>query len=350
MEKRIRIVIVDDSPMFRIFLKNILEKEPSFEVVSVFASPLEAIKHIPRLRPDVATIDMEMPFLRGDELIQNLLQTTPGLKAVVVSSIGDSVFNAIKAGATDFLGKPGYVPGYTNAAFARDIVEMIKIAAKANRIQTFVKKHSPATKTKTASSTIFPLSRVSQRSIIAIGASTGGTEAILEIVRQFPVTTPGVVIVQHMPAGFTKMYADRIDNLCEMSVREACDNDRVERGNILIAPGGNEHMRIKWDGSGYCVNLSKEPKVSGHCPSVDVLFNSVADSGAGVNAVGIILTGMGSDGAAGLRRMLETGAHTIGQNEETCVVYGMPNVAYCIGGVVEQQPLGAIAHATLRYF
>jgi len=187
------------------------------------------------------------------------------------------------------------------------------------------------------------------RSVIAIGASTGGTEAIIEVIKRFPASSPGVVIVQHMPPVFTKMYAERVDKICAMSVREASNGDRVDRGTILIAPGGDMQMYLRQDQNGYYVYLSPGAKVSGHCPSVDVLFDSVAKT-AGKYAVGVLLTGMGADGANGLTAMKRAGAHTIGQDEESCVVYGMPMEAYKKGGVTEQLTLTSIGDAVLRRF
>jgi two-component system chemotaxis response regulator CheB len=193
------------------------------------------------------------------------------------------------------------------------------------------------------------LTMAKQNSLVAIGASTGGTEAIIQVVKDFPSTTPGVVIVQHMPPVFTQMYAERVDKLIAMKVREAKHGDRVERGTVLIAPGGEQHMRIRGDAQGYFISLSDGPKVNGHCPSVDVLFESVAQY-AGTNAVGVILTGMGADGARCLRKMRDKGAHTIGQDQESSVVYGMPKVAHDLGAVAEQLPLSTIGAAVLRRF
>jgi two-component system chemotaxis response regulator CheB len=183
--------------------------------------------------------------------------------------------------------------------------------------------------------------------VVAIGASTGGTEAILAVVREFPATTPGVVMVQHMPPGFTQMFAERLDKLCAMQVKEAANGDRVYPGRILLAPGGDRHMRLMLDSQGYYVSLTTGVKVSGHCPSVDVLFDSVARS-AGAKAVGVLLTGMGADGAANLLKMRRAGAYTIGQDEASCVVYGMPMVAQKLGAVVDELPLQAIPDAVVR--
>ncbi|MCL1828566.1 MAG: chemotaxis response regulator protein-glutamate methylesterase [Oscillospiraceae bacterium] len=344
MPKKVRIVIVDDSLVFRTFLQHALEPCHDIEIAGVFADPVEALDRISKISPDVLVIDMEMPKIRGNEFLKKAMPNNPHMKAVIISSLSDNVFDAMQAGATDFVSKPASRPGYTNTEFTADIIETIRIAATAK--PRAAARYIPQTK-PAAPQPVAGLRPGTGRSLIAIGASTGGTEAILQVIQTFPADTPGVVIVQHMPPGFTKMYADRADKICSMTVREAKNNDRVERGLILIAPGGSEQMRVESSDGGYTVDLRHGPKVSGHCPSVDVLFDSVA-SAAGRNAVGVILTGMGADGAQGLKKMRMSGAHTIGQDENTCIVYGMPKVAYDIGGVAEQLPLQSIGHAVTR--
>lgn len=348
MPNKIRVVIVDDSALFREYLSRALSADPALEVVERFADPVTAIAAIGRLRPDVMTVDMEMPRMRGDEFMRTVLPKYPKVRAVVISALSSNVFDAMQAGAIDFVGKPNPQAGYSQAQFAADIIQKIKIAALATP------RSVPRTVQRTAAppgAPVLPrtLARATARSLIAIGASTGGTEAILEVIKKFPASTPGVVIVQHMPPVFTKMYADRMDKICQMNVREAKNGDRAEPGVILIAPGGEQQMRIRRDANGYYVSLITEAKVSGHCPSANVLFESVAEA-AGRNAVGVLLTGMGADGAEKLLKMREAGAHTIGQDKDTCVVYGMPKVAYEIGAVAEQLPVSAIGDAVLRRF
>jgi len=265
--------------------------------------------------------------------------------------LSENVFDAMQAGAIDFVGKPGSAPGFDEKQFIKEIIEKIKIAAQAH-IRTredFARARPPVSRPATTPIKLTRVLGATSKSVIAIGASTGGTEAIIEVVKNFPASTPGVVIVQHMPPGFTKMYAERVDKLCAMTVKEAKNADRVTQGTILIAPGGDEQMYLRQDAQGYYVRLERGPKVSGHCPSVDVLFESTAKV-AGRNAVGVILTGMGSDGARGLGEMKGTGAYTIGQDEASCVVYGMPMEAYKRGAVKEQLPLSSIGGAVLRQF
>ncbi|MCL2496559.1 MAG: chemotaxis response regulator protein-glutamate methylesterase [Clostridiales bacterium] len=346
---KIRVMIVDDSMLFREFLRRSLSAEYFIEVVGAFGDPLEAMQNIQRLQPDVLAVDMEMPKMRGNEFLRNVLPKHPRVKAVVISSLSSNVFDAMSAGAIDFVGKPNSRAGYDEEQFIRDIVRIIKIAAS-----TSVRAHPhedikrPPTLAEIAAGKT-NLLNASSNSLIAIGASTGGTEAILAVLKDFPAKTPGVVIVQHMPPGFTQMYAERVDRLCLMNAREAKNGDRVEQGKVLIAPGGDQHMRVRQDSAGYWVSLAAGPKVSGHCPSVDVLFESVATT-AKANAVGVLLTGMGADGAKNLCMMRQAGAHTIGQDEESCVVYGMPKVAYDLGGVAQQLPLSAIGQAVMRRF
>ena len=347
---RIRVVIVDDSLFFRTFLSQRLSKDPSIEVVGSYGDPVEASKSIQLLRPDVMAVDMEMPKLRGNEFLRNVLPRNPNVKAVMMSSLSNNVFDAMQAGAIDFVEKPGQQPGHDQDQFINDMIQKIKIASSAHVITPGAAAvKSAASALAAVSPAKLNISGASSESVIAIGASTGGTEAILKVINRFPANTPGVVIVQHMPPVFTKMYAERADKICAMHVVEAQNGDRVERGEIIIAPGGDQQMYLRRDAKGYYVYLTQGAKVSGHCPSVDVLFDSVSKT-AGRNAVGVILTGMGADGANGLTAMKKAGAHTIGQDEASCVVYGMPMVAYNMGGVTEQLPLTSIGDAVLRRF
>jgi two-component system chemotaxis response regulator CheB len=313
--------------------------------------PVEATGQIATLRPDVMVVDMEMPKMRGNEFLRTVLPKHPRVKAVVISSLSGNVFDAMHAGAIDFVGKPRSRPGFDEKQFIQELVQKIKVAATAHaHVPGAAAAGKPGAPTRvTVPAGKITMLNVTPKSVIAIGASTGGTEAIIEVIRRFPANTPGVVIVQHMPPVFTKMYADRVDKLCKMSVREAANGDRVERGVVLIAPGGDQQMYLRSDQNGYYIYLQPGAKVSGHCPSVDVLLDSVAKT-AGRNAVGVLLTGMGADGAAGLTAMRKSGAYTFGQDEESCVVYGMPMVAYNMGGVSEQLPLGSIGDAVLRRF
>ena len=345
---KIRVIVIDDSLFFRTFITQKLSKDTSIEIVGSFGDPLEAAGQIGALRPDVVALDMEMPKMRGSEFLRAVLPKYPNIKAVVISALSGNVFDAMQAGAIDFVGKPGSQKGFDEDQFIKEITQKIKIAAAAHVKRT---PSSPATASSLTAPAVVrrSLPGATSKNVIAIGASTGGTEAIIEVIKRFPANTPGVVIVQHMPPVFTKMYADRVDKICAMSVREAQNGDRLKPGTILIGPGGDRQMYLRQDSGGYYVYLTPGAKVSGHCPSVDVLFDSVAKT-VGRSAVGVLLTGMGADGAIGLTAMRKAGAHTIGQNEETCVVYGMPMVAYTMGGVVEQLPLTSIGDAVLRRF
>jgi len=346
---RIRLMIIDDSLFFRTFLTQKVGSDPLIEIVGCFGDPVEASRHIAALRPDVIACDMEMPRMRGTDFLRSVLPKHPNVKAVIISSLSGNVFDAMQAGAIDFVGKPGSRPGFDEGQFAAEIIQKIKVASTAH-----THAHPDYSAAGPSARQAVPQARPmasgpASKSVIAIGASTGGTEAIIEVVKRFPARTPGVVIVQHMPPVFTKMYSERVDRVCAMKVSEAQNGDRVEQGRILIAPGGDQQMYLRQDAAGYYTYLAPGAKVSGHCPSVDVLFDSVAKA-AGRNAVGVLLTGMGADGARGLTGMKKAGAHTIGQDEESCVVYGMPMEAYKMGGVSEQLPLASIGDAVLRRF
>ena len=347
---KIRLMVIDDSLFFRTFLTRNVGKDTSIEIVGSFGDPVEASRNIQALRPDVIALDMEMPRMRGDEFLRTVMPKHPTVKAIVISALSGNVFDAMHAGAIDFVGKPGSAPGFDENRFITDIIQKIKVASTAHT-HRYADQHAVKAPSRPAASAPVstPVSGASSKNVIAIGASTGGTEAIIEVVKHFPANTPGVVIVQHMPPVFTRMYAERVDRICAMSVREAKNGDRVQQGVILIAPGGDEQMYLRQDSGGYYTYLSPGAKVSGHCPSVDVLFDSVSKT-AGRNAVGVILTGMGADGAKGLTEMKRIGAHTIGQNEDSCVVYGMPMEAYKKGGVTEQLHLSEIGKAVLRRF
>ena len=325
---KIKILIVDDSPLFRKMLSVNLAKNESFEVIGTAASADEALAKIKLNRPDVITLDNEMPKMSGIEFLKVLLPQYP-IPCIVVTATAMNAFEAVNNGAVDFIKKPS---GAEFQNFMNELTGKIKIA-KISRIRRLP---------STIPQTVMPsnVSNMDDRKIIAIGASTGGTEAIIEVVKNLPETTPGIVIVQHMPAGFTKMYAERLNKICKMRAVEAVEGERVERGKIILG-AGEFHLTLAKDARGYFVHSQRGEKISGHCPSVDALFDSVAKV-AGKNAVAAILTGMGQDGAKGLLEIKKTGAYTIGQDKESCVVYGMPMVAFNIGAVVKQLPLEKI--------
>jgi len=352
----IKVLIVDDSLMFQAALKNALEKDVNFQVVGVSGDPTQALQLAKNLKPDVITLDVEMPKMNGLEFLEKLLPSHP-IPTVVVTSSPLSAFRAIHAGAVDLVKKPGRgeMPAFEQELRTKlKIASTAKVKPKANTgIYTTpsgggnsAAHEKKPTYFNPATPLPYTFSREkAQNKVVAIGASTGGTEAILEVVRRFPKTTPGVVIVQHMPAGFTQMYAERMNKHCAMEVREARDGDRVKQGLILLA-AGDHHLRLLKDSNGYYVTSRKGEKYSGHCPSVDVLFLSVAET-AGSDAVGALLTGMGADGAEGLLKMKRAGAFTVGQNKETCVVYGMPAVAHAKGATCAQAGITDIAKMLL---
>ena len=322
--KAIRVLIVDDSLLMREAIARGLSKDPGIEVVGKAADPYEARDRIVELEPDVMTLDVEMPRMNGIEFLRRLMPQYP-LPVVVASSLSGSVFDALDAGAVDFVTKPAARSPQDMEHFLNELAVKIKVASMAK--VKHLKKGLPTG----------PIvgGGAAQRTVIAIGASTGGTEATLEILKAFPRDMPGTVIVQHMPAVFTRLYAERLNSLCLMQVKEAADGDEVRQGLALVAPGGDRQMRLVQEKGVYRVRLTQEDKVSGHCPSVDVLFESVA-AAAKASAIGVILTGMGADGARGLLKMRRAGAYTVGQDEKSCVVYGMPSVAWDCGAVLRQ--------------
>lgn len=328
----IKVLVVDDSILFRNMLVQSLQSDPSIQVVAQVIDAYEARDAIIKYKPDVMTLDVELPRMSGIEFLRKLMPQYP-LPVVMISSLSDKVFDALEAGAVDFVSKPSNLDKEAlNNFLKQELVTKVKIASTAKvgkmkraEVNSFTADINPAVKDR----------------IVAIGASTGGTEAIFEVVKQFGRDIPGTVIVQHMPPGFTKMYADRLNNQCRVAVKEAQSGDRVIPGQVLIAPGDRQ-MRLVKVGGMYQVECRGEERVSGHCPSVDVLFSSVAKT-AGNKAIGVILTGMGGDGAKGLLEMRNAGALTIGQDEASCVVYGMPKVAYDMGAVQYQMKLTAIA-------
>lgn len=330
--RQIRVLVVDDSILFRNLLVQSLESDPNITVVAQAANPYEARDAIIKYKPDVMTLDVELPRMNGIEFLKKLMPQYP-LPVVVISALNDTVFDALEAGAVDFVNKPSNLDRVQLGNFMKkELTTKVKIASTA-KVGKLKKVEVSAVSGN--------IGKVGSDRIVAIGASTGGTEAIFEVIKQFRRDIPGVVIVQHMPPGFTKMYAERLNNQCEVAVKEAQTGDKVVQGQVLIAPGDRQ-MRLVKVGNEYQVECRGEEKVSGHCPSVDVLFQSVAKA-AGAKAIGVILTGMGADGSKGLLEMRNAGAQTIGQNEATCVVYGMPKVAYDIGAVQYQLALSAIS-------
>lgn len=334
----IKVLVVEDSIVFRELLVQNMGRDPAIRVVATAKDPFEARDLILQHHPDVMTLDVELPRMNGIDFLRKLIPQYP-LPVVVISSLSDKVFDAMNAGAVDFVAKPAVSNRAQLEDFIRnELLVKIKIASTAkisNIKKTVLTNQGPAQH----------LSPTGKNLVVAIGASTGGTEAIYSVVKDFGTDIPGIVCVQHMPPGFTKMYAKRLNDQCRINVKEAETGDRVMPGHMLLAPGGDRHMKLVKVNGGYQVEVKEGPRVNGHCPSVEVLFESVAKM-AGSDALGIILTGMGGDGGKGLLSMRRAGARTIGQDESTCVVYGMPKVAYDLGAVEFQEKLNDIAGRT----
>jgi two-component system chemotaxis response regulator CheB len=336
----IRVLIVDDSAVVRQILREQLSKYKDIEVVGEAMDPYVARDKIVRLRPDVVTLDVEMPRMDGLSFLAKLMKHFP-IPVVMVSSLtpanSEMVLRALELGAVEVVPKPGST--YSVPDVDKHLVWAIRAAASAN-VRKPVAVNAPDIKIPARSINIETTHKV-----IAIGASTGGTVALEAVLTKFPRTAPGTVVVQHMPEHFTSSFAKRLNDKCEIEVREAKDGDPVVPGVALIAPGG-KHLLLQISGARYYARVKDGPPVHHQRPSVDVLFQSVARS-AGKNAVGVILTGMGADGAKGLLEMHDKGAHTIAQNSETCVVFGMPREAIALGCVDQVLPLEQIANGIL---
>ncbi len=322
----IRVLIVDDSAVVRSVLSQELSRDPLIEVIGTAPDPYVARDMIVQMKPDVITLDIEMPRMDGIAFLRKLMCYHP-LPVVVISSLtaarGPVALEALEAGAIEVLCKPG--SAYSVGDMSVELVDKIKAAASARvgrRCDT-LQEAGPIMRCRAMTRTT--------DTVLAIGASTGGTQALQQVLTAMPANCPGTVIVQHMPEHFTRSFADRLNGLCAMEVKEAQDGDSVIPGRVLIAPG-NYHTLLRRSGARYKVQVKTGPLVCRHRPSVDVLFKSVARY-AGANAVGVILTGMGNDGAAGMRQMKEAGAQTIAQDEASCVVFGMPKEAILHGGV-----------------
>ncbi len=367
MAKKIKVFIVDDSMVFVNFLsKELPAADNRIEIVGYAMNAAEAMRKIPNAGADVITMDVEMPRMNGIDFLKELLPKHL-LPVILVSSLNVGVFDALANGAVDFVKKPDMSRNYSSKVFIQSLTAKIIIASTATvklprvfRGSSVIKKETaPQASSQTPSirTPVIPTFTTGKLTgsklrldtiIIALGASTGGTEATLQVLEQLPADIPGMVITQHMPEGFTGMYAQRLNRLCKMEVKEAVNGDVVRRGLVLIAPGGECHMKVVRLGGHYTVRIFPAEKVNGHRPSVDVLFRSVAQT-AKSNAVGIILTGMGQDGAYGLLDMHNAGAYTIGQDKNSCVVYGMPMVAQNIGAVSIQAPCAGIPSVLINY-
>jgi len=339
----IKVLIVDDSAVVRKRLSDELSRYEDMDIVGTAVDPYVARDKIVKLKPDVITLDLEMPRMDGLSFLAKLMKHYP-LPVIVLSSLtprnSETAIKALDLGAVDVLCKSG--SAYSTQDVSRQLVHAIRAAAKA-RVSAISSNHADSQREKIS----LPgglLTRTTHQ-VIAIGASTGGTKAIEAVLKAMPAGSPGTVIVQHMPETFTQTFAERLNSICPMEVREAKDNDHVVPGLALIAPG-NHHMVLHRSGGNYLVNIKGGPRVHYQRPSVDVMFHSVAKH-AGRNAVGVILTGMGADGAKGMLAMQNSGAYNISQDEKTCVVFGMPKEAIKLGGVNEVLPLQKIPEAIM---
>ncbi len=339
---------------FAEILREILSRDPALEVVGAAPDPYRAWSTIQTLEPDVITLDVEMPQMDGLEFLERLMRAHP-IPVVMVSSLTqrgcETTLRALELGAVDYVSKPTIDIGRGVEALGTEIVAKVKLAARARPRRP----RQPTTPSPTHALAAAPVPLQSRAAlarstelIIAIGASTGGTEAIREVLTAMPADAPGIVIVQHMPENFTRLFAERLNSMCAIRVREASDGERVIPGAALLAPGGATHMLLERSGGQYVVRLVSTPARNHHRPSVDVLFESCAQQ-AGKNAVGAIMTGMGDDGAQGLLAMRSAGAHTVAEHESTCVVYGMPRAAVEIAAAEVIEPLDSIAATLLRF-
>ncbi len=345
---KIRVLIIDDSAVARQFIRKSLEKDPKIDVVGVAPEPDAALSAIEKHRPDVLTLDVEMPKTNGITFLRRLMRTNP-IPTIMVSAVtlkgADITFQALEIGGVGYVTKPSGQSTVESMRFERDIREMVKVAAgvKKKTIKT-IEQRAPQEK-RSVDAVIKKLS--SQKStdssdkIIAIGASTGGTEAIKQLLLTLPPDAPAIVIAQHIPSTFSQPFAKRMNACSQMTVSEAKPGEQVKQGHVYIAPG-DKHLLVSPKGSKYVIELSDGPEVNHHRPSVDVLFRSVAQS-VGKNAIGIILTGMGDDGAIGLKEIKESGAPTIAQDEESSIVWGMPGAAVQMKAAKFVLPLGRIS-------
>jgi two-component system chemotaxis response regulator CheB len=340
----IRVLVVDDSALMRQILCEILRQDPEIEVVGSAPNPYVAWEKIKSVQPDVLTLDVEMPRMDGLTFLENLMRVHP-MPVVMVSSLTEkgceTTLRALELGAIDYVEKPKVDVASGTVRLGAEIIEKVKIAFHAKprgRQRQATAQRLAATPAKRPAGTLL---KTTTHKVICIGASTGGTEALYEVLTALPADTPGIVIVQHMPAGFTRSFAERLDRACQIRVKEAEDGDRILQGHALLAPGGL-HMAVQRVGASHLVRVGPGQPVNRHCPSVDVLFRSAAHH-LGRNALGVILTGMGNDGAAGLLEMRRAGARTIAEDESTCVVFGMPAEAIAKGAAEEVVPLHHVA-------
>jgi two-component system chemotaxis response regulator CheB len=363
----IKVMVVDDSAVIRRVMTEIMDKDPGIELIAAVPDPIFALKRLEIMQPDVIVLDVEMPRMDGITFLRKLMVERP-IPVVICSTLtdagADTTMQALSAGAVDIVAKPKMGAKQYFQEEQHVFLDVVKSAARAN--MDSVKSAIPVSDNKTevktnigapgvnpkltADAMLAPVGKAMSETterVIALGTSTGGTQALEYVLSRLPRTSLGIVVVQHMPEKFTAAFAGRLNSVCEVRVKEARDGDRVLPGQVLIAPGG-EHMMLKRSGAKYYVEVADGPLVSRHKPSVDVLFRSTAKS-AGRNAMGIIMTGMGDDGAHGLKEMHDVGASTLAQDEQSCVVYGMPKEAVKLGAVERTVSLDSIADEIVRF-
>jgi len=343
-EGKIRVLIVDDSAIIRTLLTKFLSSDPQIEVVGSAPDPYVAREKLVQLKPDVMTLDVEMPRMDGVTFLGKVMEHFP-TRTIIISSLtahgSETALRALEAGAIDIIAKPAIDVTRSMEDLSADIVARVKAAAKARLPQKSAVARAPVSVAARAANAASAALAKTTHSILAIASSTGGTEALKVVLPMLPSDIPGTVIVQHMPPVFTRTYAQHLGQLCPFEVKEAEDGDRVHPGRVLIAPG-NYHMELSRSGAYYHVRLHQEPLLHGVRPAADYLMKSVAKY-AGSNAIGLVLTGMGKDGADGLLAMKAAGSYNIAQNEETCIVYGMPKAAVDAGAIHKVLPLEKIA-------
>ena len=350
---KIKVLVVDDSAVVRQTLTTILDEDPRIEVVAAASDPFYAVKKIAKHNPDVITLDIEMPRMDGLTFLKKIMTQHP-IPCVIISSLttegAETSLRAMEYGAVEIITKPIMRTKEFLEETSIKIIDAVKAASIAKISRKKAAAQIDAIPKYTADVIIPQRTRSMLKTtekVIAIGASTGGTEAIRELLMAFPLDCPGIVIVQHMPEEFTRSFANRLNELCRITVKEAANNDTVIRGQALIAPG-NKHTLLRRSGARYYVNVKEGQLVNRHRPSVDVLFRSTAQY-AGKNAIGVILTGMGNDGAHGLLEMKNQGAHTVAQDEKSCIVFGMPNEAIKLGAVDKVLPISKITQHVVNH-
>ncbi len=349
MSNPIQVLIVDDSAVVRQTLNDILASDPAIKVIGTAGDPYEAVEFMRNQKPDVMILDIEMPRMDGLTFLQKIMEQHP-LPVIICSSLATAgattTLKALELGAVDVIAKPKLGTQEFLLESSITLCDAVKAAARIHPHRLIPK---PAQKLSADAVLAKAASRPSfetTQKIVVVGASTGGVEALCEFLTHMPMNAPGIVVVQHMPENFTRSFAERLDSLCRISVKEAEPNDVVSPGCALIAPGG-KHTLVKRTGARYYVEIRDGPLVSRHRPSADVLFRSAARY-VGHNAIGVIMTGMGDDGAQGMKELHETGAHTVAQDEASCVVFGMPKEAIALGGIDEILPLNQLAHAVMK--